>query len=152
MKFGKLLALFAVVALVAACGKDSKNSENNSAGPGGDPGTSGDQPGASIADVCSNYTCHVGCQGMNVFECKSDGKYYSNESGRYAEINLEVFWMEYNDKYGARCGDGELCSEPDSPVSSSSSGGGYSGGGGFCSQHGCGGILCAGDCIGCPGC
>ena len=147
-----LLIAFAAAALLASCADwadDEK--EGGSTGPGGGDTPGGGSGAASMSEVCADYTCQVGCQGVNLFECKSDGQYYANEGGSYVPVNIEVFYGQFYDKYGAICGDGEMCSEPDSPKSSSSSGG-YGGGGSFCSQHGCGGIFCSGDCIGCPGC
>ena len=152
------LILIAVAALMVACSLNTSDGAKNDGGtgpeydtpvetvPGSIPGTPTDTPTyttPSITDVCLDYSCFVGCNGIDLYLCNIDNQYYSNETGVFAVSNMEVFLGVY----GPICGDGGPCTTQ--PAVTPSYGGG---GNSYCSQMGCGGIFCSGDCVGCPGC
>lgn len=148
----KILVICSIIlsiAILAACSLDTSDGNKVSAPSNGDtPSTTTPTGKASIKSVCSSYSCYYGCKGVNIYDCKSDGNLYTNESGSYKVNNdIEPLLGKYIDK----CGDGEACTEPDYTPSTTPTGG-SSGGNSYCSSMGCGGLFCSGKCTGCPGC
>ena len=120
----------------------------------GNGGNGGAGAGASIDDICCGAQCYGGCKGVYLYACGGEN-FYSNITGTYAPANPQDLYAYFDQNCPVEMSD--IPWYQDCPTNTSTcqvnTNTGYSGGGNsYCKQMGCGGLFCAGDCVGCPGC
>ena len=170
MKKALWISMFFLMALLgASCSVDSSDGNSNRStdpgtdnqsdpeyrgtdNPGGGDGGSGSN--ASIDDICCGAHCYGGCKGVYLYDCGGEN-FYSNITGTYTSANPQDLYAFFDQNCPVEMSDipwYEDCPSNTSTCQESTNTSYGGGGNSYCKQMGCGGLFCAGDCVGCPGC